>query len=218
MNFSDLRAKASEYNHSQGAISNLKDYEIKFLWHFHNQVTKLKEIAGKEFEYLYADLIERNGGIDFQPYLGKAAYISASNFAKACLELDMTHHNLTPNQAYHWIINALHCFDHLVVHYVNLSNLTIIPKGNWLKETHIYQVLIDKGGDSYEIGISFKSIYELRSDFHHIHQIEEKTGKLKIKDLSNAQKKKKLETVISLLKTALETFQAIYTTLTNAKK
>lgn len=211
MNFTNLRNKVAEFDNSQ-KVSNLKDYEIIALLY----VDKLKEIEslqGKEFEFLFSDIIGKNCNTSYIIYLGTNSYISATQYAKNCIEIELRHTQLKPSQAPNWTRNALHCFDHLIIHYINdILQETVTQFGKWFKETFNYEHLISKGGDLADIGSNFKSIYQLRSEFEHI-QYKNDAGKIQIRNLSNKKRKEKLGLIVQFFKAALEKFDLLYSKL-----
>ncbi len=213
MNFSDLRKKASELNGAQTVVSNLKDYEAIALLYI-GKVKELEDIKGKEFEYLFSDIIERDCGINFQAFFGQKIYISASQYAYGCLEIELKCKYLKPSQVSNWTRNALHCFDHIIIHYINdILKETVTQIGSWFKETFNYEHLIKKGGNLAEIGAKFKSIYQLRSEFEHIQYKDSEPGKILIRNLSNKKKQEKLRHILQSFKIALEHFHSIYLNL-----
>lgn len=212
MNFTDLRNKAIEFDNSQ-QVSSLKDYEAIALLYV-DKLREIENLQGKEFEFLFSDIIDKDCNPNYAQYLGQRNYISASQYAKNCIEIELKHSYLKPNQAPNWTRNALHCFDHLVVHYINeILQETVTQVGKWFKETFNYEHLILKGGDLADIGTNFKSIYQLRSEFEHI-QYKDDAGKIQIRNLSSKQKKKKLDLIIQFFKVALEKIELLYSKLT----
>jgi hypothetical protein len=217
MSFTDLQNKAIEFDNSKQILS-LKGYEADALLY----VDKLKEIEnlkGKEFDYLLSDVICYDCKANYSTHLGQKNYMSSNQYAKNCIEIELKHIYLKPNQALNWTRNALHCFDHLIVHYINeVLKETVIQIGKWFKETFNYEHLILKGGDLADIGSNFKSIYQLRSEFEHIQYKDDATGKVVIRNLSNKHKRQKLDLIIKFFKTALEKLEFIYLNLTPSLK
>jgi len=215
MKYSDLIKKEEEFDKSQ---PNLKKYETEALEYI-SSLVKLDDIQGDEFKHLYSDLTDRACQISFETVLPRKAFSNASEFAMRCLHISLNKININPMRAREWTWNALKCFDHILIHYVNDILNEIIPenKDNWLKETYVYSFLSDKGGEIGEVGDNFIYIYQLRSKFEHITKRRTRDRKVEIRPLTKQKKREHLTSILRLFKEALEKLEGIFLVLLNTR-
>lgn len=209
MNFTDLQKKAQDFNETT-QTHVLKNFEIVALAYIDNLMV-IEGCSGKEFEYLLSDIIRKETKVDYRLKIGKNLYFSACEYAKNCIEIEISHEKVKPVRALDWTRNALHCFDHLVIHYINEElKETVMSSGKWFKETNNYEHLITKGGILADIGSNFKYIYQYRSKFEHIQYKNDSTGKIMIRNMSNSEKSKNYAMIISFFRIVLNQFDTLY--------
>lgn len=207
MSYSDLKNKVNQYNESSTDYHLKQNENLRLLA---EHIEKLEKSRDVSLEYLYSDIIQIDCGFSFQKPLGNPKYINACNYSTECIEISFHCRNLLPKKAETWTLNALKCFDHLLVHYVsNVLNETVIPSGRSIKETDVYSHFEKKGGDYTIIGTSFKTVYQKRNEFTHI-LYTEKDGKVQIRNLSNKQRAEKLNVIIDFFKKGLDLVLPLY--------
>lgn len=208
MNFSDLIKKGKDLDNTE-QNQLLKKYEkIAILYDEKEELKRIKN-EGRIFEYLFTDITTIDYKIVFESYLNRSDYEEASKYAYNCVDFKLKCRELNHNRVLDWTSNAIKCFDFLVIYYINdVLKETLVKSGKHFKETEKYRYLIDKGGESSEIGNNFQYIYQYRNELEHV-QVIDKDGRLKVKKHSSNHKKKRLNSIIDFFKKALDVIAEI---------
>lgn len=208
MKFTELRNTMLSFS---GATT--PDYQLNYI------KTELKDFLGSlnnQFvETLTKDITETDLGIELKLWLGSPYYQSSNDNARDCLEICPTVKHIWGRKIKGWTDNALKCYDNFLLKYIQHDKGESIAKTySGIKETDVYNHLIDKGGIEQEIGQNFKSIFQLRSSFQHI-QMEERNGTRIPKRISNSQFNRSRDLIINWLKLSLIALLNLVDKLTN---
>ncbi len=172
-----------QFNLELKRIDSIPDYRRVYLSTI--IVESINQLNKKYIEHLLNDLVNDQDALDVRLFLNdKEKYKNTNEYALECLEKAFFKTNIHGAKIKDWTISALNCFDILLIKFINdYKNDKIKKKGKWLKETDVYDYLVNKKGNEYEIGIAFQNIYQLRSSFFHV-QYELKDGIRNTKKLS----------------------------------
>ncbi len=183
MSFSQLRAQISS---DLDKIQSIQDYKRVYL--SSDVIRSLEQLNKKFVEHLFQDLINKDLEANIRAYLKeREAYQIANDFALECIEPAFYKTNIHGARIKEWTSSALKCFDVFLIKLVNdYLKEKIRKSSSKLKERDVYNHLINKGGQYYEIGISFQTIYQTRNDFTHI-QYETKDGYRHLKKWSKSK-------------------------------
>jgi len=189
MKFTELRNTMQSFS---GAST--PDYQLAYIT---AEVKDLLNGLNNQFvEYLTKDIIENELQLNLQQWLGSPYYQSSNENAKDCLEHCPTVKHIWGRKIKGWTDSSLKCFDNFLLKYIQIDNGETITRSHiGIKETDVYNHLINKGGIEQEIGQNFINIYQLRSSFQHI-QTEEKDGIRIPKRLSHSQCNKMRDLII----------------------
>ena len=154
MSFSKLREQITT---DLERIDSIQDYQRIYL---SKEVLRSLEQLNKKFvEHLFEDLINEGLNINIRAFL-------SDNYKS----------NIHGARIKTWTNSALKCFDLFLIKLINDYLKEKIKKsGTKPKERDVYDHLINKGGNHYEVGIAFQTIYQQRNEFTHI-QYERKEG------------------------------------------
>jgi hypothetical protein len=181
MSFSTLRAQiTTELDH----IRSIQDYKRVYL---SSAIIKSIDNLNKKFvEHLFEDLINDSIDVNIRSFLNeKENYNLANDFALECIEPAFYKTNIHGARIKEWTSSALKCFDVFLIKLINdYLHEKISKSGRELKERDVYNHLIEKGENFYEIGIAFQTIYQTRNNFTHI-QYETKDGYRQLKKWSS---------------------------------
>lgn len=134
---------------------------------------------------------------------GSPYYQSSNENAKDCIEYCPTVKHIWGRKIKAWTDSALKCYDNFLLKWIQIDKRENIRKTySGLKETDVYQHLINKGGIEQEIGQNFKNIYQIRSSFQHI-QTEERNGIRIPRRISNSKCNKMRDVIIQCFKSSL---------------
>jgi len=196
MKFTELRNTMQAFS---GAAT--PDYQLAYIT---AEVKDLLDGLNNQFvEYMTKDIVDSEIILKIQAWLGSPYYQSSNENAKDCLEYCPTVKHIWGRKIKGWKDSALKCYDNFLLKYVQIDKGEIVSKTYLgLKETDVYQHLINNGGIEQEIGQNFKNIYQIRSTFQHI-QTEEKDGIRYPKRISNSQCNKCRDVVIHYFKISL---------------
>lgn len=163
----------------------------------------LNNLNNKFLDFLTTDITESEIQLNLQQWLGSPYYQSSNENAKDCLEHCPRVKHIWGRKIKSWTDSALKCYDNFLLKYVQIDKGEAISKAiSGLKETDVYNHLINKGGAEQVIGQHFKYIYQIRSTFQHI-QTEEKNGIRIPKRVSNSQYNKSRDLIIQSFKISL---------------
>lgn len=198
MKFTDLRREL------EGNIEEVKsshDYIKKYLTTtFQDRLISLNE---EYVEHLYSDLIEEKITKDIQKYLG-GSYRNANEFAKACVTTVFKSRDIYGHRVTGWVDSALKCFDNFLLILIQDSlKETIKTKYGIGIERQKYHHLMEKGGNYFQIGVKFDSIYQIRNEFNHIETVDDITGKRQMIPMSNKKINRRKEVMLQHFKEAL---------------
>jgi hypothetical protein len=196
MKFTELRNTMDSFS---GA--SVPDYQFSYI------TTEVKDLLSglnnRFVDYLTKDITEKEPLVDIKQWLGSTFYPSSNEYAKDCLECCPTVKHLWGRKIKAWTDGALKCYDNFLLKYVQFDKKERVPKVyTGLKETDVYNLLIEKGGAEQQIGENFKIIYQIRSSFQHI-QTELKDGIRIPKNISNSGCNKKRDVIIQCFKDSL---------------
>ena len=211
MKFSELRNTMQSFS---GA--SIPDYQLTYIT---AEVKDLLNGLNNQYvEYLTKDIIETELQPDLQQWLGSPYYQSSNENAKDCLEHCPTVKHIWGRKIKGWTDSALKCFDNFLLKYIQIDKGETISKSrNGIKETDVYNHLINKGGIEQEIGQNFKNIYQLRSAFQHI-QTEEKDGIRIPRRISNSKCNQSRDLIIQWLRLSILSFFTLTEELAKKEK
>lgn len=206
--------KFSEQRHStqeELGTYSITDYLSKYL-HEEN-VNRMVTISDKYVCHLFEDISNTELPFDFRAFL-KINYDDSNNYAGDCVKLSYYSKNLYPRDIKYWTEGALKCFDTFLITYIqDICNEKIRKNSSWVKETDVYEHLINKGGTAQDIGQCFKNIYHYRSKFYHVQQLNSE-GQRTVIRTSNTRYNKFKTRILETFKQALEKFEVLNITAT----
>ena len=172
MSFSKLR---DQINIELERIDSIQDYRRVYL--SKTVVQSIEQLNKKFIEHLLNDLTNNQDDINVRSFLHeKEKYRDTNDYALECIESAFYKTNIHGARIKTWTNSALKCFDIFLIKLINdYRNEKIKKKGSKLKERDVYDHLINRQGNDYEIGIAFQTIYQKRNDFSHV-QFELKDG------------------------------------------
>ncbi len=186
---------------SKSIVFSPADYQYQYL--SSALKTSIDAIRDKCVYHLYSDLTQTETDEDYKTFLGSDFYRTSNEFARDCLEVAFYAKHIYGGKIRAWTDSALKCFDSFLIRYINKYKKELIPKSyTGIKESDVYRFLIKKGGDEYEIGIAFQSIYRKRNEFAHV-QIEESDGIRRSRKWSNKQYNRSKENILEHFKKGL---------------
>ncbi|MCK6610962.1 MAG: hypothetical protein L6Q78_07965 [Bacteroidia bacterium] len=196
MKFTELRNTMQTFS---GAST--PDYQLAYI------ATEVKDLLNglnNQFvEFLTKDITDTELQWDIQQWLGAPYYQSSNENAKDCLEQCISVKHIWGRRIKSWTDSALKCYDNFLLKYIQIDQKETISKTYiGLKETDVYNHLINKGGKEQEIGQNFKNIYQLRSKFQHI-QMEEKDGIRVPKRITNSDCNKLRDLIVPWFRLSL---------------
>jgi hypothetical protein len=165
MSFSKLRAQITT---DLERIDSIQAYQRIYL--SKEVVRSLEQLNKKFVEHLLEDLINEGLNINIRAFLSEnEKYSDANDFALECIEPAFYKSNIHGARIKNWTNSALKCFDIFLIKLINDYQKEKIKKsGTKPKERDVYDHLISKGGNYYEVGIAFQAIYQQRNEFTHI--------------------------------------------------
>jgi hypothetical protein len=171
MSYSNLKSQLQ--GQLEGQINSTEDY---YKTYFNTDHTlKIKALTDRYIYHLYNDLAMLVTKHDLNSFLGKF-YKNSDENAKECVQIAYLTKDIYGRNIRNWTDSALKSFDFILIKLINGLLGEKIPKPKGIPfETDVYEFLISKEGDLYEIGIAFQSIYQSRNSFTHV-QIEESDG------------------------------------------
>ena len=189
MKYSELR---DEFNKDINEVCSVQDFYRAYL--SRDIQSKLSSLKDKYVYHLFNDLSGLDNDKDFETFLGRL-YRPANEFAKDCVETVLYAKHLHGLRIKGWSDSALKCFDSFLLTLIqDVLNEKIERRYGYGTEREKYMHLMDKGGNYYEIGIGFDTVYEQRNTLTHVEIIED-NGRRRQKPLSN-KKKNKLKALI----------------------
>ena len=196
MKFSELRDSMQSFTGASTA-----EYQLNYL----SKDTRkaLNDIGYKYVEYLTKDITKTELNIDLKEWLGLNYYQASNDNAKECLDISLSIDHIWGRRIKSWTDSALKCYDNFLIKYIQIDKEETIPKKNIrIKETDVYNYLLEKEGYEKKIGQNFKYIYQLRSSYHHV-QVEEYDGTRTIKRISNSKYNRDRDLIVSWFREAI---------------
>jgi hypothetical protein len=171
----------------------------------------LEQIKKACVEFIYKDLIKKEIDYSFKSSLGNSQYSSANSEANLCIDISLLSFNILPKKVPDWTEHAQKCFDYLIIKFISDGLKEKIQiSSNRVYETDIYNYLEDKEDEQLKlIGSRFKSIYQYRSKFKHVHYTDE-NGFRRIREVRTKDLVKAKSVIMDFFKESLSALFPLY--------